>query len=271
MSQWLEFDKRGTVMSHNWTTGTAFRRIELSVEERDCPFCESYMHVCCHRLRHVFTLDGPVELLLRLVRCPQRQCPGRGRTYSPETETAVAMPRWALGWDVFAWLGHRRFSRHWSVPSLRAELNHRWAIDLSEDAIEKHLRRYQRMVAARQCDLGCLSRDYRDVGSVLLAVDGLQLEEGHETLYVVRELEQKRAWFARSLPSGARTEVRQLFVEAGAWAEQLKVEVCGWMSDKREAFAQEVDCVFPGVPHRFCENFFLGREKGIFLSSLRRP
>ena len=147
-----EFGKEGGAMSHAWAAGTPFRRKELSVEERACPFCGSYMHVCCHRLRHVFTLDGPVELLLRLVRCPQRQCPGRRRTYSPETETAMAMPRWALGWDVFAWLGHRRFSWHWSVPSLRAELRHRWEIDLSEDAIEKHLRRYQRMVAARQSE-----------------------------------------------------------------------------------------------------------------------
>jgi hypothetical protein len=64
------------------------------------------MHVCCHRLRHLFTLDGPVELLLRLVSCPHEECAGQGRTYSPEAETAVAMPRWTLGWDVFCWLGY---------------------------------------------------------------------------------------------------------------------------------------------------------------------
>jgi hypothetical protein len=32
------------------------------------------------------------------------------------------MPRWLMGWDVFCWLGHRRFARHWSVPQLRLEL-----------------------------------------------------------------------------------------------------------------------------------------------------
>ena len=244
-------------MSHPWAAGMAFRRIELSVQQRDCPFCGNYMHVCSHRRRHLFTLGGPVELLLRLVHCPRGECPGQARTYSPEAETAVAMPRWALGWDVFCWLGHRRFSRHWSVPTLRAELHDQWAIELSEDAIEKHLRRYQTMVAARQSDLELLGREYRDVGSVWLAIDGLQPEKGHETLYVVRELKQKRVWFAQSLLSSASAEVRQLFVQARVWAEQLKVEVCGWMSDKQDAFVQGVADVFPGVPHRFCENHFL--------------
>ena len=243
-------------MSHPWAAGMAFRRIELSVQQRDCPFCGNYMHVCSHRRRHLFTLGGPVELLLRLVHCPRGECPGQARTYSPEAETAVAMPRWALGWDVFCWLGHRRFSRHWSVPTLRAELHDQWAIELSEDAIEKHLRRYQTMVAARQSDLELLGREYRDVGSVWLAIDGLQPEKGHETLYVVRELKQKRVWFAQSLLSSASAEVRQLFVQARVWAEQLKVEVCGWMSDKQDAFVQGVADVFPGVPHRFCENHF---------------
>jgi hypothetical protein len=244
-------------MSHSWAAGTVFRRMELSVQQRDCPFCGSYMHVCCHRLRHLFTLDGPVELLLRLVSCPHEECAGQGRTYSPEAETAVAMPRWTLGWDVFCWLGHRRFSRHWSIPTLRAELHDRWQIDVSADAIEKHLRRYQTMLAARQSDLELLGREYREVGSVQLAIDGLQPEKGHETLYVVRELKQKRVWFAQALLSSASSEVRVLFEQARAWSEQLKVEVSGWMSDKQEAFVQGVAAVFPGVPHRFCENHFL--------------
>jgi hypothetical protein len=34
------------------------------------------------------------------------------------------------------------------------------------------------------------------VEAVMLAIDGLQPEKGHETLYVVRELERKRVWFA---------------------------------------------------------------------------
>ena len=64
------------------------------------------------------------------------------------------MPRWLIGWDVFCWLGHRRFARHWSVPQLRLELLDSSDIVLSEDAIEDYLQRYQCMLAASQQDRG---------------------------------------------------------------------------------------------------------------------
>jgi len=40
----------------------------------------------------------------------------------PMEELSLTMPWWLIGWDVLAWIGHRRFARHWSVPQLRAEL-----------------------------------------------------------------------------------------------------------------------------------------------------
>jgi hypothetical protein len=92
------------------------------------------------------------------------------------------MPRWCLGWDVFCWLGHRRFARHWSVPQLRLELHDTHRIRLSDDAIETYLGRYQTMLTARQHDPAQLAEAYRDIGSLVLTIDGLQPEKGHETL-----------------------------------------------------------------------------------------
>jgi hypothetical protein len=55
------------------------------------------------------------------------------------------------------------------------------------------------MLAARQQDPERLADDYRDIASLVLTIDGLQPEKGHETLYVVRELRRKRVWFAEPL------------------------------------------------------------------------
>ncbi len=79
------------------------------------------MHVCDHRYHHLWTLQGPTQVVNRLVRCPDASCESRGGTFSPEAELSISMPRWCLGWDVLCWLGHRRFARHWSVPQLCAE------------------------------------------------------------------------------------------------------------------------------------------------------
>jgi hypothetical protein len=167
------------------------------------------------------------------------------------------MPWWVLGWDVVCWLGHRRFARHWSVGQIRAELADTYQIRLSDDAIEHYIRRYQQMLAARQYDPKQLAAAYADVDAVRLSIEGLQPEKGHETLYVVRELERKRVWCAEALLSSAAAEVQQLLAPARRWAERLGQPVHLWMSDKQEAFVRGIAAEFPGVPHRYGANHFL--------------
>jgi hypothetical protein len=167
------------------------------------------------------------------------------------------MPWWVLGWDVVCGLGHRRFAQPWSVQQLRAALADTYHIPLSDDAIERYIHRYQQMLAARHRDPQQLAAAYAQVDTVILAIDGLQPEKGHETLYVVRALERKRVWFAEALLSSATTEVQQLLVQARTWAERLGKPVRLWMSDKQDAFVRGIAAEFPGVPHRYCANHFL--------------
>jgi hypothetical protein len=169
----------------------------------------------------------------------------------------LTLPWWLIGWDVFCWMGHRRFARHWSVPQLRSELADTYQIPLSADAIEDALRRYQTMLAARQQDAQVLAAAYQQVKALVLSIDGLQPEKGHETLYVVRELNAKRIWFAEALLSSSAEEVRRLLSQARAWATQLGLPVHLWLSDKQDAFVTGIAAEFPGVPHRYCVNHLL--------------
>ena len=173
----------------------------------------------------------------RLARCSDPGCPTRPRTRSPAAELSLALPGWLIGWDVFCFIGHRRFARHWSVPQVRAELRGSYDITLSVDAICVYLRRYQAMVTARQQDRQQLADAYRDIGSLVLTIDGLQPEKGHETLYTVREVNARRVWFAESLLSSHNAEVRRLLVRARNFAEQLGKPVRLWMSDTQDGCA----------------------------------
>ena len=113
------------------------------------------------------------------------------------------------------------------------------------------------MLAARQEDPEALRRQYRSVGEIILSIDGLQPEKGHETLYVVRELTPKRIWFAEPLISATADEVRRLIAKARGWAESLDKPVALWLSDKQDAFVTGIAAEFPDVPHRYCDNHFL--------------
>lgn len=244
-------------MAYHWPADTVFHPLTLEVEDRTCWQCEQPLTICCHRQRRFFTCAGPVQLLSKLCHCSNPACPRRTTTLSPEAETALVMPYWVLAWDVFCWLGHRRFARHWSVPQIRDELADRFAIPLSVDAIERYVGRYQRMVAARHQDPVELAAAYRRTKGLILAIDGLQPEKGHETLYVVREVGRKRVWFAEALLSSSAAEVRRLLARAREWVERLRLPVRCWLSDKQDAFVTGIAAEFAGVPHRYCANHFL--------------
>jgi hypothetical protein len=244
-------------MPYRWPKDTDFARLELDVVDRDCPRCGRMMHICDHRYRRLHTLEGPVEMVCKLNHCPDLTCPGHGRTKSPEEESTIALPKMAIGWDVFCWIGHRRCSRHWSITQIQGELWDQYRIKISADSIAEYLQRYQIMLAARQEDPEALRKQYESVAEIILSIDGLQPEKGHETLYVVRELTQKRVWFAEPLISATAGEVRRLIAKAKGWAKALGKPVSLWLSDRQDAFATGIAAEFPGVPPRYGENHFL--------------
>jgi hypothetical protein len=143
------------------------------------------------------------------------------------------------------------------VPQIRAELSDSYGIAVSPDLVEDYLRRYQAIVAARESAPEHLAEVYRNVKDLVLTIDGLQPEKGHETLYVVRELRLKRVWFATPLLSSSASEVKGVLEQADAWAKRLGKPVRLWISDKQKAFVSGIAEVFPGVPHRYCINHFL--------------
>ena len=244
-------------MRPSWPDDTVFQRLVLDVESEHCELCGQVLHICDHRVHRIHSLQGPLELVCRLAHCSDPACPARGQTSSPAAELSLTLPWWLIGWDVFCWLGHRRFARHWSVPQIQVELQEAYHIELSSDTLLNYLRRYQNLLAARQQDPQQLAAAYRRLQSLVLTIAGLQPEKGHETLYVVREGNAKRVWFAQAVLSSSTDEVRQLVVRARSWAGRLRLPVKLWLSDKQDAFVKSIAQQFPDVPHRYCQNHFL--------------
>lgn len=243
-------------MRYRWPADTVFARQVLTVEQDACSSCRRASTICDHRSHRIFTLQGPLEVVCKLAHCPDRRCPARTQTLGPLAETQITLPWWLIGWDVFCWMGHRRFARHRSVPQLQAELRDSLHIPLS-DAISASSRRYQTTVAARHQGTAVLAAAYARRDPPILTIDGLQPEKGHEALYVVRESGAKRIWFAQALLSSAAEEVREPVAKAKSWAGQLGKPVQLWVSDKQDAFVKAIATESPGVPHRYCQNHSL--------------
>jgi len=245
-------------MSHiHWSEGVEFNIIGLEPEERVCAHCSRFTYVDDHKHRFLHSLGGPLHVVSKVACCPDKECPGHSERLVSPAEMSIAPPYWSVSWDLFAWMGQRRFARHWSVPQICAELRDRFKIEVSADLVEDYTAKYEVMVAARESDLVRLVAEYKDVPDLILSIDGLQPEKGHETLYVVRELRAGRVWFAEPLLSSATAEIQRLFERARDLAARIGKPVRCWISDKQNAFVSSVLTVFPGVPHRYCANHFL--------------
>jgi hypothetical protein len=244
-------------MKHAWPSTLPLVTLEPEEDERGCPKCGRRMTICDHRFRRIETKEGPTRVCCKLVQCPDRACRSGGKTFAPRAEQFLAPPNVALDWELFAWIGHRRFARHWSVPTICAELADTFQVVFSRDAVEQYVHRYECMVAARHQDLDQLRDAYANLPDLVLSIDGLQPEKGHEVLYVVRELNAGRVWFAVPLLSSAAPEIEALLERAKGIASALGRPVRAWVSDKQDAFVTGIAKVFPGVPHRLCKIHFV--------------
>ena len=83
-------------MPYCWPKETVFEELVLNVEDRFCPVCSRRMSICDHRHHRVFTFDGPLHLICKLVHCPDKSCPAHRQTFSPEAEMGIVMPWWVL-------------------------------------------------------------------------------------------------------------------------------------------------------------------------------
>lgn len=96
-------------------------------------------------------------------------------------------------------------------------------------------------------------------GRLILAIDGLQPDVGHEVLWVVREVLSREVLLARSLLSSAERELTPLLREAVAG---LEVPVVGAVSDGQHSIRNAVAAAFPGQPHQLCHFHYLRQAAG---------
>lgn len=216
-------------MPSKWPSDIIFKEIILSVTEKTCRQCGSDLAICSHREHRIYSLEGALKLFFQQAHCSSKICSSRSTLINPESELTITMPRWRIDWDLFTWIGFRRFKRHWSVPQIHEELLDTYQVNISENTINDYLKKYQIMVAARHQDLERMREEYKECLGVILTIDGLQPEKGHETLYVVRELKRQRIWFAQALISSSYAEIRKIIQRAKDLAQQLNQPILSWV------------------------------------------
>jgi hypothetical protein len=220
---------------------------------RLCPACGSPMRIRYENHRTLVTLTGSVRLRLKIRWCETIGCARFHRPYRPEAEGALALPQHEFGLDIIALVGALRHREHRSVPEIHAALTAR-SVAIAERSVTNLLDRYDELLATRLMERHPLQRLLAKQGRVILALDGLQPDVGHEVLWVIRDCLSGIIVLARSLLSGRAQDLAVLLREA---VEAVGVPVVGVISDGQTSIRQAVAEVLPGVPHQLCQFHFL--------------
>jgi hypothetical protein len=167
---------------------------------RHCPLCGETMWAASHTYRPLTTLAEVLHLPLHMWRCRTRTCPQCRRPSRPAEEGRLALPKHEFGLDVIAWVGTLRYAQHRSLPDIHQHLLHRGVV-VAPRTVSNLLERYDELLALSLTDPVRLQQITQPRGRVILALDGLQPDVGHEVLWVLRDCLSGEVLLACSLLS----------------------------------------------------------------------
>lgn len=219
-----------------------------------CMACGRPMRYAYDNWRTVTLLDGrSVRLRLQIRRCQTLDCPRYHVAYRPEAEGYWALPEHEFGLEGIAQIGAWRYREHRSLPEIHRALRAR-QVDISERTVTHLLARYDELLAVTLSDNRRLQQVLVKGGRVVLALDGLQPDVGHEVLWVVRDCLSGEILQARALLSSCTADLAALLSEVQAG---LAVPVSGVISDGQQSVREAVARVWPHVPHQLCPFHYL--------------
>jgi Transposase, Mutator family len=229
------------------------RAVTLTPVLLDCPECQHRTQARYNNYRTISALDGVFRLTLVIRRCPNPSCSRFLRPYRPEAEPHFALPSHEFGLDVIDTVGRLRSVEPRSIPEIHRELTRR-GIVVAQRTVTNLLDRYDELRALATADPKRLEPLLRPQGRVILAIDGLQPDVGHEVLWVLRDCLSGEILLAKSLLSSTAKDLAGLIDQV---KKALPVPITGAVSDGQESLRNAVAQALKGVPHQLCHCHYL--------------
>jgi hypothetical protein len=231
----------------------AQRQVRLTPLREECVSCGERLWVAYHARRTLMTFRGLIQLRLVVRRCRNAECALYHLPYRAEEEGAWALPHGEFGLDIITVVGQLRYGEHRSIPEIHQRLVQR-GVSIAQRTVTDLLERYEELVALHLADEERLQERLVQQGQVILAIDGMQPDVGHEVLWVIRDCLSGEVLLARSLLSSTQKDLTALLHEV---TEAVPVPIRGVISDGQKTIRKAVVGCLPGVPHQRCQFHYL--------------
>jgi hypothetical protein len=224
-------------------------QLDLYPERQECPECQQSLQERYRKQRWIVQLDQQVKVVSHFLECGNTACDRRGVVYRPHQEDALALHGYTFGLDVVARIGELRYRDNLSITKIAGQIK-----------VESHL-----VISVKEVALLCevflalvttvarqdheLIQQLSMLGGIVLAIDGVQPEKSHETLYILRDVCSGRVLVAQTLLSSATAELEKLIEEV----LELGLPILGVISDKQDSICLAVQHKLLMVPHQICQ------------------
>lgn len=227
--------------------------IILECLNHHCQHCGEKMWCDYENERKLRTLKGIIKLRLKVRRCQNKICSKYKTVFRPEAEGSWALPVHEFGLDVIAHVGALRYQEHRSVTQIHGCLREKGII-ISPRTVSNLLERYDELLAVSLTDSERLKQVISTQEYVILAIDGMQPDVGHEVLWVIRDCISQAILLAKTILSSRAEELKQILAEV---AQKLPVPIKGIISDAEQSIQKAVREAFPEIPHGLCHFHYL--------------
>ena len=228
-----------------------FERAVLKNQNRQCPRCGAPVRFAYRRKRRLILLREQLALEVDADRCSDPACPLR-IGFGPPEEARLALPKFIYGLDVLTEIARLRWVLRQTVPEIHLALHAHFGLPISERNVDYAIQTWQELATAS------VLRDRKRIdalnkqGGIILAIDGLQPEKGHETLYLFRDAISQTNLLTKTLSNSSSDHLATLIETVKA----LGVPILGVVTDKQHSLVLAVDKALPGTPHQLCQFHF---------------
>jgi hypothetical protein len=228
----------------------------LEVQTTACPGCGRATNIDYYAYRTITTLGGVDRFRVQVRRCHNHACALHRRPFRAEVEGRLALPHHEFSLGILALVGALRYAEHRSVPEIHLALLRKGVV-VSQRTVSNLLDRYDELRALSVADIDRLGPLLQKNGRVILAIDGLQPDVGHEVLWVIRDCISGEILLAGSLLSSTQDDLAKLLREVKDRLDSLGVSVAGTVSDGQHSIRNAVAIVLPDLPHQLCHFHYL--------------
>jgi hypothetical protein len=135
-----------------------------------------------HKQRWIIRLDQHVNVVSHCLECGHAACPRQAVSYRPQQEDALALRGYSFGLAVVARSGEWRYRHHVSMIKIREQLQTESTLMISLKELALLCEVFVALVTAVVHHDAELIQPLRPWDGIVLAMDGVQPENSHETL-----------------------------------------------------------------------------------------